>query len=145
MGEGVDIGTCRRRVVSFAPSSLYRRQRSQLCPINMRLGGYRSWIEKYEEIEILNATGTRIPTHKSTSTCSLSLYRLRYRGSGSYAVKPRCIVPRCIVLPDPSFGFCAPRFYSFHFGPATIVFPCPSFFLRSPNGNDESKWINYVR
>jgi hypothetical protein len=73
----LDLGTNRRRVVSFTPQSLYPRGKSPRYPLDRRLDGPQSQSERRGEGKILDPTGTRIrplgrPAH------SQSLYRLRY-------------------------------------------------------------------
>jgi hypothetical protein len=61
------LGTIWRRVVSFAPLPLYPRGKSPRYPLDKRLGGSQGRSGRRREKKILDPTGTRTPTPRSSS------------------------------------------------------------------------------
>jgi hypothetical protein len=64
----LDLGISWRWVVSFTPLLLYLRGKSLRYPLYGRLGGPQSLSGQHAEEKILNSTGTRTPTLRSSST-----------------------------------------------------------------------------
>jgi hypothetical protein len=89
MGSGcidlhfLDLCTSWRWVVSFTPRPLYSRRKGPWYPWDRRLGGPLIRFGRHGEEKILDPTGTRTPTPRSSAR-SWSLYRLSYPGSPPY-------------------------------------------------------------
>jgi hypothetical protein len=72
MGSGcidvyfLGLVTSWRWVVSFTPRPLYPRGRSPLYPLDRRLGGPQSRSGRHGEVKILESTGTRTSTPRSS-------------------------------------------------------------------------------
>jgi hypothetical protein len=63
----LDLGASWRWVINFTPRPLYPRGKSPRYPLNRRLGGPHSRSGRFGEERILDPTGTRTPTPRSSS------------------------------------------------------------------------------
>jgi hypothetical protein len=84
----LNLGTSRRKVVSFTPRPLYPWGKSPRYPLDRRLGGLQSRSGRCGEQKILDPTGTRTPTPRRPAS-SQSLYRLSYPNSHNTSVTSR--------------------------------------------------------
>jgi hypothetical protein len=66
----LDLGASWRRMVSFTPRPLNLRGKSRRYPLYKRLGGPQNRSGRRGGEEILNPTGTRIPTNSGSAYCN---------------------------------------------------------------------------
>jgi hypothetical protein len=77
MGSGctdphfLDLGTSWRWVINFSPRPLYPQGKSHRYPLDRRLGGPQSRSERFGEEKILDPTGTRTPTPRSSKPVAM--------------------------------------------------------------------------
>jgi hypothetical protein len=69
----LDLGTSWKLVVSFRPLLLYPRGTSPWYPLDRRLGEPQSPSGRHGEEKILDATGTRTPTPRSSSPYAVAI------------------------------------------------------------------------